>query len=449
MTKKIVLSAIAASVMASSVMATNGDVMIGQSAQSRAMGGVGIATSFGADSGLANPALLSTVEKSHFTGTLTTFMPDVNFASNAGASAQNFDGGGNFLGAATMPTQVQSGADLSFIPEFAYASRVNKNLVYGVSLTGTAGMGVDYEGASNGAFGMTTNLMIAKIAVPVSYKVNKELSVGVTPVIQYGSLQMNYNPGSGQTTAGAETDTGFGFELGASYEATKELTVGAVYKSAIAMEYDNQIARAATDFSMTVGSGNKLEQPSEYGLGASYKMGASTIALDYKMINWGDTEGYGDFGWENQNVIALGYAYQAKGWAVRAGYNYAKNPIEEQNGAVGFNADGSITNYNGAAINFFNLAGFPGVVESHLTVGGSYEVSKGFGIDLAVIYAPEVTLSYDTSAMTAGLAYSGTIAQGGSAAQAAAAAQAITDGASTAEVAHSQMGITIAANYKF
>jgi len=63
------------------------------------------------------------------------------------------------------------------------------------------------------------------------------------------------------------------------------------------------------------------------------------------------------------------------------------------------------TDYDGAVINYFNAAGFPATTESHFALGGSYQVSKMIGVDVAYTYAPEVTESYDTSALTQAQVY--------------------------------------------
>jgi long-chain fatty acid transport protein len=105
-------------------------------------------------------------------------------------------------------------------------------------------------------------------------------------------------------------------------------------------------------------------------------MGSSVIAFDYKRINWASSAGYKDFGWQDQNVYAIGYQHTQDSWAIRAGYNYAKKPI--------------VNNINDT-IDMLNLLAFPATVESHYTVGGSYGFSKKTSVDLAYVYAPNTT----------------------------------------------------------
>jgi len=487
--KRTIKLALSASLLlgATSAFATNGDVMIGQGAKSRSMGGVGIAKSFGAISALANPANISTVKNMEFTGAVTYFKPSVNFGSNAAANAGAVvQANSALLGAPTTTpapvagqnapiTTADSDVGASIIPEIAFAQRISDNFVYGISVNGVAGMGTDYESTvadytpqnasgTNGSFGMTTALSILKVSVPLAYTTSG-FTLGLAPVFQYGTLEMNYTKQSPTTGAYSRSNnpksssTGFGVEVGVSYDmkdaGVEGLTLAAVYKSAIAMEYKDNIGAAMTDFNVkSVTSGDKLDQPAEFGAGLSYAISGNTIAIDYKNIQWSSAAGYGDFGWEDQSVVALGYEYATSAWAFRAGYNYASNPISEQNAAKTSPQPGM--NYDNGATNFFNLAGFPGVVEQHLTVGGGYSISDALSLDAAVVYAPEVTNSYDTSGMTEGMAYNSSLQAMGTNQANATTAQNATAGAiagasakSTADVTHSQMGVTLAMTYKF
>ena len=159
-----------------------------------------------------------------------------------------------------------------------------------------------------------------------------------------------------------------------------------------------------------------LTQPAEIGVGISYSYMGSTLAFDYKQIKWGDATGYKDFGWDNQNVYAIGYQFAMDNWAVRAGFNYAEQPIDE--------ADG--TNPTGAALNMFNLLGFPATVEQHYSIGGTYEFTKVVSVDAGFTYAPETKTEFNTQWLN-------DMGMGGE----------------TATVKHTQYGISIQGNYAF
>jgi long-chain fatty acid transport protein len=325
------------------------------------MAGTGIGMSHGAESALVNPALITSVDGTEVSFGGTFFMPDVSYNNGTGAGYSD------------------SAADLSVVPMVATTTKVNDNLYIGAGMWGTAGMGVDYrDSAAN--FKMVTNLQLMQFGVPVAYKVGG-FSAAITPLLQYGALDINFDPGDGNVGAGVAQDLEFGYSLGLAYEVSG-FTVGAVYKSQIDMDYKEQIPDAGNAFGLSLGS--ELSTPAELGLGISYVFGENTVALDYKQIKWSDAKGYQDFAWDDQNVIALGYEYTAKTWAARVGYNYAASPISDQ-GVVN------------TAINTLNILGFPGIVETHYALGGTYNVNEKTSFDVAYVYSPETTEIYTAS----------------------------------------------------
>lgn len=388
MKKTIKLAAVTALVLgATSAFATNGSNLIATGAKARGMGGTGIGITHGAESGLANGALITSVEDTEVSFGGTIFMPDVSFDNGTGAGTKS------------------SAADMSVIPGVSVVNKVSDNFYWGIGMWGTAGMGVDYRDDADN-FNMVTNLQLMQFGVPLAYTDNS-LSLAITPLLQYGSLDINYDLGAGSIGAGVAQDLQFGFNLGAAYEITADITIGAIYKSQIDMEYKGQLSAAMLGFGVIYPNA-ELSTPAEMGIGASYKMGQHTVALDYKIIKWSDAKGYEDFAWDDQNVIALGYEYTTKNWAARAGYNHAKSPISDQGSGAG------------SLNNTFNLLGFPAIVESHITFGGTYNINKKTSVDLAYVYAPEVSETYT-----------------------------VNPGPRQITTTHSQTGISVALNYAF
>ena len=407
MKKTIKLAVVAAlSLGATSVFATNGSNMIGMGAKARGMAGTGIGMSHGAESALINPALITTVKGTEISFGGTVFMPDVKNENNL--VLPTGPAGGTPTGQTDASSSATSKADMNVIPEVSLAAKITDNFYAGIGMWGTAGMGTDYRDAANsGQMNMVTNLQLMQFGVPLAYKINN-FSVAVTPILQYGSLDINYNMSAdlqnamyymgagvmgGATQpmtvgAGVAQDLKFGYNIGLSYEVSG-LTLGAVYTSRIDMQYDGVLSAAAGAMTNGAYTNDKLSTPAEFGLGASYVYGASTIAIDYRKIKWSDAKGYEDFKWDDQNVISLGYEYNAKNWAARAGYNYATSPISEQN-----NATPNSAGLTGGVINTFNLLGFPAIVESHYAVGGTYDISNQASVDVALTYAAQNTNTY-------------------------------------------------------
>lgn len=389
MKRTIKLAVVAALALgATSAFATNGSVMIGMGAKTRGMGGTGIGVGHGAESALSNPALITTIKSNteiSFGGTL--FMPDVEVSNTLHNGVTAFTSG-----------PASSDADIFVIPSVSVANKVSDNFYWGVGMWGTGGLGVDYRNTPSVLAGgsnmqMVTALQLMQFGVPLVYTANN-FSIGITPILQYGSLDINYEfPGGAnalglvagdQVGTGVADDLKFGYNIGMAYEANG-LTLGAVYISEIEMEYDGVMSTVIAPFTPTgVYSNDKLSSPAQYGIGASYKMKEHTLALDYKHINWEDAEGYKDFKWEDQDVFALGYEYATSNWALRAGYQYAESAVQNQTFA-GFNSAG----LNAGTVNTFNMLGFPGTQETHITVGGTYAFNEKLSLDLAAVFGLE------------------------------------------------------------
>jgi long-chain fatty acid transport protein len=88
---------------------------------------------------------------------------------------------------------------------------------------------------------------------------------------------------------------------------------------------------------------------------------------------------------------------------VRAGYNYGENPVKTHDGF-----DGSFNPNTGRPNEFvdvqgntipryyyetFRIAGFPAVVEHHLTLGAGYHFSERLSIHAGYLHAFEKTIS--------------------------------------------------------
>ncbi len=404
LSKNLLATAITTLFIAPAAFATNGTNMTGVGAQSVALGGTGVAAYYGAENVIINPAIIGKGTGTEFTFGGTLFKPAV---SNNGLSTGN--------GAQTTAFQ-NSSADTNVIPSIALSSRINNNLSFGIGAFGTSGMGVDYNSALVGGdkFKAQTSLQIMRFVPTLAYNTTN-MGVGASAIVQYGALDINYDKtnsgfGGNGVGTGMASDLGYGFSLGGYYDVNKQLTLAASYTSAINMKYKNQLSTAGNGFGLTMG--DNLEQPAEIKLGAAYSMGNIMLTGDFKQIRWGDAKGYKDFGWKDQNVIALGLKYSGKGYWVGAGYNKGDNPIQAQNGTA--SADS-------AKYNMFNNVFFPATTEQHFSVGGGYDLTKNVSLEGAMMYAPEVSTTVDTTQL----------------------------GTSTNTTKHSQTAFTVQAKYKF
>jgi long-chain fatty acid transport protein len=364
--------------------------MIGVTPASEAMGGIGVGMPIGSvDSIFRNPAWMNS-EKGFtvsFGGIL--FMPDVK---------------GRYSGSTLGDTgYVSSRANFFTVPEIGITNRINDQVVVGIAAYGVSGMGVDYRDKGNNAGGtpvlsnMHTTLQFMRIIPAVSYQINPNLSVGVGLDLAWGSLDMGatmcanpmnpatcYNAGGGQSSS-----YGVGAQLGVGYRAG-DLTVGFNYQSPVSMKYkhvfDSNNDRVFEDL--------KLQQPQEVAAGIGYRVLPNLkVGLDLRWINWSKADGYKQFKWKDQTVIAVGGEYQVNpALKLRAGYNYGKSPIRSYSGLNMANANtipNLVAPFSDFNVQWFNLIGFPAITEHHISLGGSYQFTKNFAVDLAYVHAFE------------------------------------------------------------
>jgi long-chain fatty acid transport protein len=367
--KKIILLSI---ITSSIIHATNGDNLIGLGPESRAMGGTGIAYGMGADSVFKNPAWL--VDSKGLDGMFgaTVFMPDVSASNAAQGNGQS----------------ASSKADLNLIPEIAITDHINENLSYGFGMFGVSGMGVDYrnEDPYKALAGMRTNLQYMRFVPSISYATG-DLRLGAGLTFSYGSLSMAAHVPSdpmdpstaAQRGGGVSEDYGLGMQIGAGYYVNDEIMLGAYYQTQVDTEYENVF-----DFNNDgTYDSLKLSQPAEVGFGIAYGRANYALTFDYRKIMWGSADGYEQFQWEDQDVFALGFAYDMESLTLRVGYNYAENPLSNLS---------KQTDPNNA---YFNVMGFPAFSEAHYTAGFGYQITDTLSAEFAYVYSPKATESYN------------------------------------------------------
>jgi long-chain fatty acid transport protein len=385
-------------VLSSGAFATNGDNLIGIGPNARAMGGVGIAAPQDAISAVfANPAAMCVgpycpASSFDFAGTL--FMPHVKAE----------------VAHATSVAKDSSASTVYAIPAIGLSVPITDKLPvwrFGIAAYGVTGLGVDYRGgaldnskaydfgpaAGDNRFapliqGEYTSLQIMKFAPAVGVLLTDKLSLGMAMHIDYAMLDLR-NGTSPDYTAGAQ--------LGLIFMPTDSINLGLSYTTPQETVHDN--------INLPNLKKLKLESPNQLGVGASYEIPSAMnllVEADVKWLNWANASGYKDFDWNNQWVYAVGLkAEPVKKFTVRAGFNYAKNPVEEHNGFVGaFGATGPLNVVSVQGTPFpryyyetFRVIGFPAIVEKHVTCGVGYNFTKQFSMNLGYMHAFQTTIS--------------------------------------------------------
>ncbi|MBI5844471.1 MAG: outer membrane protein transport protein [Deltaproteobacteria bacterium] len=386
-TRYTLLALCAALTLASPAFATNGDNLMAIGPIARSMGGVGIADPQDAISAVfSNPAAMCFGDWCPSTGmdfAATLFMPEVSTEI-------------------TRPGQVirsESDDSVYAIPAIGLSVPLSKNAPewrFGLAAYGVSGLGVNYKKTDLESATLMpgaplvaatyTELQIMKFAPAISYQVSDKWSLGLALNADYATLDLG---------SGGAAGYGFGAQLGAIFRPTDKLSFGLTYTTPQTVTHD-----AVTDFD---GDGKwddlKLQAPQQAGFGAAVSLFENKVLLeaDVKWINWANADGYEDFDWNDQTVLGLGLQVKpTRALALRLGYNYSENPLEEHENFNG--VFGQTTLIQGKEVptyyyETFRLVGFPAITKHHLTFGAGYAFTERFTVNLAYTHGFEETMT--------------------------------------------------------
>ncbi len=379
----IMLSAVLCLSFAGLSQATNGDNLISIGPISRAMGGVGIASPQDAISAVfANPAAMCFgpyCPGSEMNFDVTFFMPKARTRIN-NTAIDIFT-----QGAISGNTGWEdSDADFFVIPALGISAPITPNLRFGFAAYGVSGLGVDYRNKFDldpftpDNQDVYSNLQILKVAPNLSYMFTPNLSIGASVHYDYGCLDLGDKN---------RCSSGVGFQVGTIYK-NGPFSAGAVYVSPQKVKH-NGVADLDGD-----GSNDSLtlESPWSIGFGVAVEPIEKVLLFEAnaKYLEWSSADGYGDFDWRNQWVLSFGAQYKPiPKLALRAGVNWGRNPVADNDGWEAFGPTVRVQgkNVNRYQFEVLRVTGFPAIVETHVTAGIGYQITKTISLDLGYVHA--------------------------------------------------------------
>lgn len=402
------LVSVCASAFCAPAFATNGYQLIGIGSYQKSLGGAVTANPGTAMTAITNPAGVARVgSRADFS--MEAFMPDrsTDFAATGGARAD-------------------SNADLYGIPAIGWTAPISDerpDVYFGGGMYGTSGLGVDYprtpmmpSGMAN-PFGAGTGMYFEgyssiafwQMAPTIAWQQSDRLTLGASLNLdlQQVAFMQRVSNDAGASLANFDlsrsaTSFGLGLSIGMLYDVNQRLTLGAAYKSKQTfgdLEYNVGVGDLAGGISAS-GCGAPgavscpagsyklgLDYPQQLALGLAYQATDRVeVSADVKWINWSSTmdrlrvKGPSGAvvtlapGWNDQTVFALGVDFAATDRLnLRAGFNYAKSPIDSRDVAQ-------------------NLI-LPGIVETHYAAGFDYALNDHWSVGGHIMHVPEKSLT--------------------------------------------------------
>jgi len=419
--------ALAAAFHLGSAVATNGMNMEGYGPIATAMGGASMAYDNGTAAMMNNPATLAMMDEGNrldlFAGLLG---PDVE-AKAGGMTAEsdgtaywgpaggwvrkqnNWTYGIGVYGQGGMGTEydrdtflgdpAMTGASLENRSELS-VGRVILPLGYEVNDRFFVGASVDFVWAGLDLKMAMNNAQFASLASGESGSLSGDMLSAFPPAVLGNLEYAYYNFSNHNDFTGEATGYGYAGKLGLTYRVNERMSLGATYHSKTRLN-DMQTGNASILMSVA-GFGTipidgeitvkDFQWPATWAVGAQFQATSKLVLVaDIKRLLWEDV--MEDFTmkfkansnqsspaaapvagttltaslfqeWDDQTVYQIGGAYQVTpALTLRAGYNYAENPVPDQ---------------------FLNAL-FPAIVEKHLTAGFGYRFNDAQTIDFSVV----------------------------------------------------------------
>lgn len=329
------------------LFAQAGHIMQGIGAANMSMGGAATAQPIDINGALQwNPAAIAAFDTKVFSANAGLF-----FSSPELASTVPTPGG-------PMSGVTKDDRGISVMPALAMVwGKKNSKHTFGLSAFGISGFGVTFPQSntnpinmpqSSGGFGrIESDYQLLQVGLTYAYKLTEQLSIGLAPTFNYSSLKLAPNPLSspsqtlGYPVSNKATAIGFGGQVGIFYNSGKGIKLGASYKTKQnfgSFDFKNTYL----DNSAAPNVSFKMNYPAILSLGIGYSKSNIDLALDYRFVNYANTEGFiakgwtntasvAGFGWKDISIISAGIQFKGiHKFPLRAGYTYSSNPINSE-----------------------------------------------------------------------------------------------------------------------
>ena len=384
-------------VLPGAALATNGYFMHGIGAKSKALAGAGVAFPQDALAAANNPAGMAFVGK-RFDAGLAIFNPNREYTVNGAPTG--FPGTFGLI-----PEEVESDSNYFPVPNFGANWELANGSTFGLSVYGQGGMNTDWPTMTfHDPSSSSTGVNLSQLFIVPTYAKafgDGKHAIGISPIIAYqqfeaegiasfGGFSSNLSKLSGN---GTDDGTGLGFKVGYLGKFSDTVSFGLSYQSEVGMD---EFGKYAGLFAEQGG----FDIPSSWTTGFAFNVGENgVLLLDYQEIMYSDVASVSNpfanlfnvfapvpdpsfslggaqgpgFGWQDMEVIKVGYQWGSGDWVWRVGASTTDQPIPPSEV-------------------LFNILA-PGVMEEHYTFGFTKTMASGNELNFSLMHAPSVSVS--------------------------------------------------------
>lgn len=272
--------------------------------------------------------------------------------------------------------------DLALIPNIYYSQEIQPSLFMGIGVNTPFGLKTEYDSQWIGRFqALKSELKTININPAIAYQVNDKFAIGggVSAMWAQAELTKAITLGSNNTVKVKGDDWGFGFNLGAIYQATPDTRLGLAYRSEVKQKLDGASTSTfhladSTANTLNTGITADLTLPASLSLSALSHLNAKwDIMADVTWTGWSKFQ---DLKIVRDNGTTLNDTTENWHDTMRysVGVNYQYNDKLKLRSGVAFDEEAIDDQYRTARI--------PGNDRTWLAFGASWQTFKHDTIDI-------------------------------------------------------------------
>ena len=322
----------------------------------------------------SNPAGMTYIEGTQLVGALHLIKPTAEFNNNGSIAGK----------AGPAPSRPLGGiggdaGDLAFIPNAYFKMDYSDSIKLGIGVNAPFGLKTEYENGWIGRFqALKSEVKTVNINPAVAFKVNDQLSLGfgVSAMWAQATLTRAVNVGLAESSVHIKgEDWGFGYNLGAIYQATSDTRIGMAYRSKVDqhLEGDAKFGTALAANNTTVKANVSL--PETFSVSAFSKINDTWDVMgDVTWTHWSRfkellidfsnpllTDSRTDENWDNSMRYSIGANYHySDAIKLRAGLAYDQEAVNDD----------------------FRTARIPGNDRKWLALGANWKASPSSSVDV-------------------------------------------------------------------
>lgn len=187
-----------------------------------------------------NPAGMTYIRGTQAVGALHLIKPNAEF-NNKGSVAGDFPGPAP---ARPLGSEGPNAGDLAFDPNFYFKMDLTDSVKLGIGVNVPFGLKTEYDDKWIGRFQADkSEVKTININPSIAFKVNDQLALGfgVSAMRAEATLSRAINVGLAESNVEIKgNDWGFGFNLGAIFQATADTRIGVAYRSKVEQHLDGR-----------------------------------------------------------------------------------------------------------------------------------------------------------------------------------------------------------------